>query len=320
MVTVSDLANLTLQEITQLKQCEIRIELGINVFMEVGDALLSIRDNRLYRATHSTFEEYCQERWGIERRRAYQLISAAQVIRNVQDDMSVNRGSHSVISERQVRPLTGLDPTTQRDIWAQVLKENPEGGITGPKVQEVVNRMMGVVDLDDDDDDVPVSEEFREFEREVLLPRLHDAGLEDAPQILSGLREGFQPASEQEQEQAASSIRQSVIEQLILCRQGHSVEECADELLEILGQSSSSIALAARFGIALAGNPQTLADLTAMAIDVCGESIHGMEREDYLRRRKRVLRLIDSLTYSGCGIFEHKMQNGQLCYALTREI
>ncbi len=35
----------------------------VQTFYEVGNALLQIRDERLYRQTHSTFEEYCREKW-----------------------------------------------------------------------------------------------------------------------------------------------------------------------------------------------------------------------------------------------------------------
>jgi len=306
------IAELTLQESTLLEHCETRIERGIGVFLEVGDALLVIRDSRLYRASHPTFEAYCQDKWNIERRRAYQLISAAQVVRNVQDSLSVNRGTHSV-TERVLRPLTGLDPTVQRTAWQQVVQENPDGPITGATVQEVVDRMMGDDEEDEgecDDDD------YIAYEREVLLPSLHDAGLDDAPQILSGQHAYLPPIPIERQEEARDSLRQSVIDILALCRQGHTLDECADEILDVMGQGSNSIALAARFGIALSEGPKTLADLTVMAIRICGGTTRGMDRDDYLRWRKRVLRLVDSLTYSGCGIFEHKLQNGQLLYGL----
>jgi hypothetical protein len=40
---------------------------GLSAFAEVGNALLEIRDNRLYRQTHATFDAFCQERWTISR-------------------------------------------------------------------------------------------------------------------------------------------------------------------------------------------------------------------------------------------------------------
>lgn len=66
-------------EATQLARCEQVIERGIAVFTEVGRALTEIRDGKLYRVNHKTFEAYCDARWGIVRSRAYQLIDQAKV-------------------------------------------------------------------------------------------------------------------------------------------------------------------------------------------------------------------------------------------------
>jgi hypothetical protein len=46
-----------------LAQCEGVIERGMKSFIEVGTALLKIRDERLYRENYGTFEEYCRKRW-----------------------------------------------------------------------------------------------------------------------------------------------------------------------------------------------------------------------------------------------------------------
>lgn len=48
-------------------------------FVSVSHALRTIRDERLYReAGYRSFEAYCQERWGIERWRARQMIEAVE--------------------------------------------------------------------------------------------------------------------------------------------------------------------------------------------------------------------------------------------------
>src|ERR1700733_7187753 len=39
---------------------------GWSAFLRVGEALEEIRDRQLFRASHATFEEYLQERWGID--------------------------------------------------------------------------------------------------------------------------------------------------------------------------------------------------------------------------------------------------------------
>jgi hypothetical protein len=54
---------LTAGERLDLTAAETIIREGLEKFIEVGQALAEIRDRRLYRATHRTFEEYAHERW-----------------------------------------------------------------------------------------------------------------------------------------------------------------------------------------------------------------------------------------------------------------
>ncbi len=44
-----------------------------------GRALMEIRDRRLYRETHATFEAYCGERWGWTARHVNRQMDAAAV-------------------------------------------------------------------------------------------------------------------------------------------------------------------------------------------------------------------------------------------------
>ncbi|MFC4638549.1 hypothetical protein [Deinococcus hohokamensis] len=67
------------QEKTQtLNQLEAEVRQGWQGFVTVGEALLTIRDQRLYRAHHRTFGDYCERVWGWSWQRAHQLIDAAQ--------------------------------------------------------------------------------------------------------------------------------------------------------------------------------------------------------------------------------------------------
>jgi hypothetical protein len=70
---------LAIDEQRTLARCEETIGRGLQTYIEVGSALLQIRDQRLYRMTHQTYADYCNERWGMSRQRAYQLIDSSQV-------------------------------------------------------------------------------------------------------------------------------------------------------------------------------------------------------------------------------------------------
>lgn len=74
---------LSASEFARLADCESKIERGIAVFLEVGNALLEIRDSRLYRQQFSTFEDYCKERWGFARNYANKVIAATEVVANL---------------------------------------------------------------------------------------------------------------------------------------------------------------------------------------------------------------------------------------------
>src|ERR1041385_8717819 len=62
-------------------KCEEILRIGLATFFEVGSALITIRQEKWYRATHATFEKYCQERWGIGRSYACRIIGAAERVK-----------------------------------------------------------------------------------------------------------------------------------------------------------------------------------------------------------------------------------------------
>jgi hypothetical protein len=67
----------------ELRKAESAIEKGQQTFMEVGNALMTIREGKLYREEHKTFQAYCHSRWGFDDSRARQLIAAAKVTETV---------------------------------------------------------------------------------------------------------------------------------------------------------------------------------------------------------------------------------------------
>lgn len=126
---------MTVIEQTKLQQYEAVIEHGLQTFVDVGNALLAIRDEHLYRP-HQTFEEYCQERWHMTRGYANELIRAANVVKNL-DGIPSNTLPQT---PHQVRPLATLAPEDQRAAWQEAVETAPDGRITGAHVASVVER------------------------------------------------------------------------------------------------------------------------------------------------------------------------------------
>jgi hypothetical protein len=133
---MSDETALTVSEEAELCALELTIERGLKTFVDVGTALMEIRDKRLYRQQYGTFEDYCRERWGMVRQNANRLIAAAETVSNLEP-----MGSILPTSERQVRPLTQLEPKLQAEAW-QAAVERGNGKPTGVIVQEVVDEIQ----------------------------------------------------------------------------------------------------------------------------------------------------------------------------------
>jgi hypothetical protein len=131
-----DYPPLTEVESSVLGLYEATIERGLETFVEVGQAFMAIRDGRLYRATHRTFEDYLRERWQMSRPRAYQLMDSAQVAANLSTTVDT-----PPTSERQVRPLAALEPDDQRTAWSQAVAESDGEQPTAAKVEEVTKSL-----------------------------------------------------------------------------------------------------------------------------------------------------------------------------------
>jgi hypothetical protein len=124
---------LSRDERSALEVYERTIEAGLQTFIEVGKALLAIRDGKLYRADYTTFEEYCQHRWHVSRPYAYQLMDASVVVKNVSAMADV-----VPTNEAQARSLTRLDPEAQQQVWRKVVDTAPARGITAAHVSKTV--------------------------------------------------------------------------------------------------------------------------------------------------------------------------------------
>lgn len=129
-----EIATLTTIETERLSALETTIEQGLQTFVEVGNALMEIRDSRLYRATFGTFEEYCRERWGVSKPYATQMIQAAKTVGNL-----VAIATVLPTNEAQVRPLTKLSSEQQLTVWPLVVDTAPNGKITAAHVQKTVD-------------------------------------------------------------------------------------------------------------------------------------------------------------------------------------
>ena len=128
---------LTSIELAQLERAEARIEKGMQTFVDVGEALAEIRNNKLYLEDYKSFEVYCEARWGFTKSFANYQIKAADVV-----DRIDNNCCQAPATESQARPLTKLKPDEQVEAWQEVLDTAPDGKVTAKHVEKVVAKRV----------------------------------------------------------------------------------------------------------------------------------------------------------------------------------
>ncbi len=132
-----------LEELTEEEKLDrLRLERKVErVFYEGGKALMELRDRRLYRSTHKTFQQYCRDRFGYGKNNANMKILAATVVDELQK-MTTNGGQILPTTERQIRLLTKLEPDQQREVWQQAVEKAGNKVPSGRIVKDVVQRIM----------------------------------------------------------------------------------------------------------------------------------------------------------------------------------
>ena len=109
---------------------------------EGSEALRELRDRRLFRSTHKTFEKYIKERFGYSRYTAYNRIVAADVVNN----LLTNGQQILPTSERQAREVAKVkDLDLQREVWQQAV-EKAGGKVPSNRiVKDVVSEIKEAV-------------------------------------------------------------------------------------------------------------------------------------------------------------------------------
>jgi len=119
---------LSIVEVSQLRDLELVIETGLQTFYKVGEALLKIKENKLYKSEFDTFEDYCLSKWNISRDYGYKLIQASNVISNLYT--IVDKPTEIINSESKARILGKFSPEIQRLIIQDLQLNNLEEGLT----------------------------------------------------------------------------------------------------------------------------------------------------------------------------------------------
>ena len=125
--------DLTGHEQRLLRSCEEIIKEGLETFYVVGRALMTIRDQKLYRAEYSAFEDYCRERWDMSRRHAYRYIAATRVFDHI------TPSSVMPTRESQIRPLLKLPEDRWQKAWEEAIAYAGSGRVAARHVEAIVS-------------------------------------------------------------------------------------------------------------------------------------------------------------------------------------
>lgn len=98
---LADTPALIAQEQDMLLRCEAALENLRFAFWAAGKALQIIRDTRLYRESHDTFEAYCQDQWDITPQYAGKLIRSWRIAERLFDSREMkSNGLETIVSRK----------------------------------------------------------------------------------------------------------------------------------------------------------------------------------------------------------------------------
>jgi hypothetical protein len=144
---------------TRLQELEQHIYDGMQQtmsgFIEVGAALLEVRQAKLYESAYHSFDEYCRKRWRIGRNYADKFIGAYDVVRRLRE----YNCTAFPTSESVARMLKGLSDDRLLEVWRQALEEFGDE----PMAKEVLKIRDGPRALQ--------NQTPREVESELVAPR-----------------------------------------------------------------------------------------------------------------------------------------------------
>lgn len=137
-------------EAKQLKSCEASILRGLKAYQNVGKALTIIAQNRLYRATHRTFAQYCRDKWDMTTARAsqYQFAYRLHELFTLQGFKVLPK------TESQCRPFARIPQDENFDalaiqVWSDVIADS--GAITAKLINSYVDSALGIETKSADD-------------------------------------------------------------------------------------------------------------------------------------------------------------------------
>lgn len=173
-------AKLTMQETDRLQALETVVGNGKEAFVKVGCALAEIRDDRLYRESFDTFEEYCVTRWQFKRNYANKLIVAAGISKDlgtiVPNEATARELAKANPEHRQavVESVAAREPVTAKAVREEVKKLKPKPEL---KQQQEVEEKPNHIETGESEIEMAISMAANSFFNLVVRYKAKEIGL-----------------------------------------------------------------------------------------------------------------------------------------------
>lgn len=157
-MSATQLVLLSEDETRALARHEETIRDGLRDFVRVGMALKEIRDRRLYRAGHDTFEDYCRAQWDLSTTAAYRKIECSSLVLEMSPmgDIQNERQARALLKVPEEKRGAAMEnakaiatsedrPMTARDILEFISDGNAPQDVKFLRVKRVALRAIAVI-------------------------------------------------------------------------------------------------------------------------------------------------------------------------------
>lgn len=115
------MTDITITREQRLAEQEAIIEAGLNTFLDVGRALLIVRDERLYEPTYPDFKTYLFERYEVSQKQLYEYMEVAAIADSISSDSPI--GESETLSIDAYQALGDIEDKVERRAVLQLAKQ-----------------------------------------------------------------------------------------------------------------------------------------------------------------------------------------------------
>lgn len=115
----------------RLQELEATIEKSAEAVWDMAQALKEIKEDELWRQTHDSWKDYCEDRWGISRGWAHATIQAVEVRRQLDGEDVISRG---LLHVKQASRLATIPEEDRKEVWDSAVSKAEKEGKDAPSL------------------------------------------------------------------------------------------------------------------------------------------------------------------------------------------